>query len=105
MHLKIGHGHEVRFRKESYIVLSPKITHNLLYPSNNKMNKMAYFSYLKNPILVPFDFIFSSGPILLPNQLLRLLLWLGELTKVVFMCIFYWDFDRKHIGDFYYEPR
>ena len=24
MHLKIGHGHEERHRKESYVVLSPK---------------------------------------------------------------------------------
>jgi len=29
MHLKIGHGHEEKHRKESYVVLSPQSTHNL----------------------------------------------------------------------------
>ena len=30
MHLKIGHGHEERHRKESYVVLSPKSTRIVL---------------------------------------------------------------------------
>ena len=52
MHLKIGHGCEERHRKESYVVFYPqKYSHFalVLWKINKyKMNKMAYFSYLKN---------------------------------------------------------
>ena len=86
---KIGRGCEERHRKESYVVfISKKYSHlNCSSPvDNNKMNKMAYFSYLKSTFI---DFIFSSEHILLPNQHLRLLLWLEELPMVVFRCVFY----------------
>ena len=44
MYLKIGHGHEERQRKESYVVLSPKSTHILLYILVEK-NKSAIIGY------------------------------------------------------------
>ena len=44
-HLKVGHGHEERHRKKSYVVFIPKkYSHFALYSpvgKNNKMNKMS----------------------------------------------------------------
>ena len=56
--------------------------------NNNNMNKMAQngrFEFYKKVLLCgPFDFMFTSRPKPLPNFLLRLLMWLGQLPKVVF---------------------
>ena len=68
MHLKIGHGHEGRHRKESYVVFIPKkYSHFALTRGKKfKMNKMAQngrFQFFKKVLLSsPFDFIFASGP-------------------------------------------
>ena len=51
----------------------------------NKMAQNGKFQFFKEVLLSsPFDFIFASGPKLLPNQLLRLLLRLEKVSKVVF---------------------
>ena len=76
MHLKIGHEHEERHRKESYWSFYPqevlKFCSSPVRKNNNKnMNKMAQnrkFQFFKKVILsCPFDFIFATGPKLLPN--------------------------------------
>ena len=58
MHLKIGHGHEERHRKENYVVLIPQkvltICSSPVEKNNKKMNKMAYFSYLKSTFIGSF---------------------------------------------------
>ena len=70
MHLKVGHGHEERHRKESYVVcFSNKCLHFALvqWKKNNnnkkkkKMNKMAQndrFHLFKNTLSGPFDSIY-----------------------------------------------
>ena len=51
----------------------------------NKMAQNGRFEFYKKVLLCgPFDFMFTSRPKPLPNFLLRLLMWLGQLPKVVF---------------------
>ena len=64
MHLEIGHGHEERHRKESYVVFIPKkYSHFAAVEKNTEVDEQNGKSHCFEKL----DFIFASGPKLLPN--------------------------------------